>query len=43
MIGNQTADIKILWSTLTKVIKREDVIPDKKENYFDVERKNKLM
>ena len=38
-----TADIKILWSTLTKVIKREDVIPDKKENFFDVERKNKLM
>jgi len=35
-------DVKILWRTFFKVIMREGVIPDKKENYFDIERKNKL-
>ena len=33
-------DIKILWLTIYKVIKREGAIADKKENYLDVERKN---
>lgn len=32
-------DIKILWLTIYKVIKREGAIADKKENYLDVERK----
>jgi len=36
-------DIKILWATLTKVVNRDGAIPDKKENYFDIERQNKLM
>ena len=35
-------DIKILWKTFVKVIKREGTIADKKENYFDVERYNKI-
>lgn len=35
-------DIKILWMTLYKVIKREGAIADKKENYLDVERKEKV-
>lgn len=34
-------DIKILLLTLYKVIKREGAVADKKENYLDVERKNK--
>lgn len=33
-------DIKILWLTFYKVIKREGAVADKKENYLDVERKN---
>lgn len=32
-------DIKILWLTIYKVIKREGAVADKKENYLDVERK----
>lgn len=35
-------DIKILLLTLYKVIKREGAVADKKENYLDVERKNRL-
>ena len=35
-------DFKILWMTLYKVIKREGAIADKKENYLDVERKEKV-
>jgi len=35
-------DLKILFLTISKVFKREGVIPDKKENYLDVERKNKI-
>lgn len=31
-------DIKILWLTFYKVLKREGAIADKKENYLDVER-----
>jgi len=31
-------DVKILWSTIVKVIKREGAIADKIENYLDVER-----
>lgn len=34
-------DIKILWLTIYKVIKREGAVADKKENYLDVERKTK--
>ena len=34
-------DIKILWLTIYKVIKREGAVADKKENYLDVERSNK--
>ena len=34
-------DIKILFLTIYKVIKREGAIADKKENYLDVERKSK--
>lgn len=34
-------DIKIFFQTIWKVLKREGDIPDKNENYFDVERKNK--
>lgn len=34
-------DIKILWLTIYKVIKREGAVADKKENYLDVERINK--
>lgn len=33
-------DLKILWMTVYKVIKREGAVADKKENYLDVERKN---
>lgn len=33
-------DIKIIFLTLYKVIKREGAIADKKENYLDIERKN---
>lgn len=35
-------DIKILWLTFYKVIKRDGVIADKKENYLDVERKCRI-
>lgn len=35
-------DVKIFFSTLYKVIKRDGVVPDKRENYLDVERKNKI-
>lgn len=35
------SDVKILWITLGKVIKREGAIADKKENYFDIERQQK--
>lgn len=35
-------DLKILWLTIYKVIKRDGVVADKKENYLDVERCNKL-
>ena len=31
-------DLKILWLTIYKVLKREGAIADKKENYLDVER-----
>lgn len=34
-------DIKILWLTFYKVLKREGAIADKKENYLDVERMGK--
>lgn len=34
-------DIKILFLTIYKVIKREGAVADKKENYLDVERINK--
>lgn len=34
-------DVKIFFRTIWKVLKREGDIPDKKENYFDIERKNK--
>lgn len=34
-------DLKILWLTIYKVIKREGAIADKKENYLDIERKDK--
>lgn len=34
-------DIKILFLTIYKVIKKEGVVADKKENYLDVERVNK--
>ena len=33
-------DIKIIFLTLYKVVKREGAIADKKENYLDIERKN---
>lgn len=33
-------DLKILWLTIYKVIKREGAVADKKENYLDVERSN---
>lgn len=36
-------DIKILWLTIYKVIKREGAIADKKENYLDVERKDRKL
>ena len=35
-------DIKILYLTLFKVVKREGAIADKKENYLDVERSGQL-
>lgn len=34
-------DLKIIWLTIYKVIKREGAIADKKENYLDIERKDK--
>lgn len=34
-------DIKILWLTVYKVIKRDGVVADKKENYLDVERRDR--
>lgn len=34
-------DLKIIWLTIYKVIKREGAVADKKENYLDIERKNK--
>ena len=34
-------DLKIFLLTVYKVIKRDGVVADKKENYLDVERKNK--
>lgn len=34
-------DLKILWLTIYKVIKREGAVADKKENYLDVERSKK--
>lgn len=34
-------DIKILFLTIYKVLKRDGVVADKKENYLDVERINK--
>lgn len=34
-------DIKILWLTFYKVLRREGAIADKKENYLDVERMGK--
>ena len=34
-------DIKIFVLTIVKVLKREGAVADKKENYLDVERKNK--
>lgn len=36
-------DVNILLKTVTDVFKRKDVVADKKENYLDVERKNKQM
>lgn len=36
-------DIKILWLTFYKVIKREGAVADKKENYLDVERKDRVI
>lgn len=36
-------DIKILWLTFYKVIKREGAVVDKKENYLDVERKDRKL
>ena len=36
-------DIKILFLTIYKVVKREGAIADKKENYLDVERKNSII
>lgn len=36
-------DIKIIFLTIYKVIKREGVVADKKENFLDVERTNKQM
>lgn len=35
-------DIKIFFLTVWKVLKREGDIPDKKENFFDIERQNKM-
>lgn len=34
-------DIKIFFMTIVKVLKREGAVADKKENYLDVERKNR--
>jgi len=36
-------DLKILFLTIYKVVKREGVIIDKKENYLDIERQNNKM
>jgi len=35
-------DVRIFVQTVWKVLKREGDIPDKKENYFDIERQNKI-
>ena len=35
-------DVKILRNTLIKALKQDGAIADKKENYFDTERQNKL-
>ena len=35
-------DVKIFFLTIYKVLKHEGAIADKKENFFDVERQNKL-
>lgn len=35
-------DLKIIYKTVLKVIKHDGVIVNKKENYLDIERKNKL-
>lgn len=35
-------DCKIIFRTIKNVIKRDGVVADKKENYLDIERKNKL-
>lgn len=34
-------DLKIFFKTIEKVVRREGVIADKKENYLDIERQNK--
>lgn len=38
-----TLDMKIIYKTIIKVIKREGVIVEKKENYLDIERQNKTI
>lgn len=35
-------DVKIFFLTIYKVVKHEGAIADKKENYFDIERQNKI-
>lgn len=35
-------DCKIVLNTIKRVFKKDGVIADKKENYFDIERQNKL-
>lgn len=35
-------DVKIFFLTIYKVLKREGVVADKKENYFDIERKRRI-
>ncbi len=36
-------DLKIFFLTIYKVVKREGAIPDKKENYLDVERQKRVI
>lgn len=36
-------DLKVLGMTIYKVMKREGAVADKKENYLDVERKNRII